>query len=62
MGKQKLTPVEKMIAGKKKLIVRLHKDIRDVQDQANVDIGKIRARSAIAKSLLGALESGSLKV
>lgn len=63
MAKQKkpnLTPVERMIAGKRKLIARLKDDIAD--DLARHDEFKAGAqkRIRIAQALVDALERGTL--
>lgn len=59
--KAKLTAAERMLASKRKLVERLKRDIAQVEDDAAWHINKIKARIEIARTLIDALEKGTLK-
>jgi hypothetical protein len=58
----KQSPVEKMADSKRKLIVRLNNEIKDVFAEAERRAEKIRGRIRIAEALKNALEKGTLKL
>lgn len=60
-NKPKLTPAERMLASKRKLIERLRKDIEWIFEDAEVRAKKIRGRIKISEALADALEKGTLK-
>lgn len=55
-----MTPVERMIAGKKKLIRRLEKEIVDARMNAEREVENIQFRIRQAQTILHALEKGTL--
>jgi hypothetical protein len=56
-----LNAAEKMLKGKQKLIARLRKEIRQVEIDAAAEIEGIKARIAVAQTLVDALQKGTLK-
>lgn len=58
--KSQQTPVERMIATKKKLIKHLETEIVDVRISAQAEIKGIEFRIRQAKTILSALEKGQL--
>ena len=59
---KKLSPAEKMLAGKRRLISRLNDDIADIRAVADEDIARIKRRIDVAKVLIEALEKGTLNL
>lgn len=60
--KKKPTAVEKMIAQKKSLVARLQRDIAHIRANAEAEVGKVEQRIRIARSIMEALEKGTLKL
>ena len=56
-----LNAAEKMLKGKKKLILRLRQEIKNVQFEADQEIERINGRIRVAQTLVDALEKGTLK-
>ena len=58
---EKLTPAEKMLKGKKRLIARLRQEIKNINKYRDEEISNVESRIRIAQSLVDALEKGTLK-
>lgn len=54
----KLSQIDKMIANKKRLIIKLHKDVEMVQRTALKDVADIQFRIKMAQTLMDALIKG----
>jgi hypothetical protein len=59
---KKLTGVARMIKSKHDLIARLKSEIGEVEKRNRFEIRMIRKRIRIARTILSALQKGSLKV
>ncbi len=55
---KQISPVDKTIASKEKLIVRLRKEISEVQKNCDLRVGEIEFRIKMAQTLLDALKRG----
>ena len=58
---QRLTPADKLLASKRRLVKRLRDDIAWRRECHEADVAKIEARIRIAQVLIDALEKGTLK-
>ena len=61
MKRAPLTPVERMLAGKRRLVAHRKADIRLIREQAEAKIAKIQKQIRIAEVLIDALEKGTLQ-
>lgn len=59
--KKAVNPAARMIETKRKLIVRLNSEIRNVRKNAAADVQSIKFRIRQAQIVMGALEKGTLR-